>query len=147
MKPITIHATPPIEDDGVDDDGRREDEIEDEPEHLEGFDNLVLILADKSAAYLRRQNKPNKLDNMLVEMSGLINTEDVEERGTNGHDHQIENTCDHHAKEHLSHHMECMCRKGTIVQLLVADNEQNGCQDISEPETVGLKEWLQIESQ
>ena len=68
-----------IEDDCVDDDGWGEDEIEDKPEYLERLGHFVLVLADKGAAHLRSQHKKYELRDMLVEMLGFVDAEDIEE--------------------------------------------------------------------
>ena len=68
-----------IEDDGIDDDGWGEDEIEDKPEYLERLGHFVLVLADKGAAHLRSQHKKYELRDMLVEMLGFVDAEDIEE--------------------------------------------------------------------
>ena len=79
-----------IKDNGVDDDGRREDEVQDEPEYLERLLHLVFILTDKGAAHLRRHHKGDELEDMLEEARGLFDAEDIEEGGRDGQYGQIE---------------------------------------------------------
>ena len=73
-----------IEDNGVDDDGRGEDEIKDKSEYLEWLFYLILVLADKGAAHLRSQHKEDELCDMLIEMLGFVDAEDIEEGGHDG---------------------------------------------------------------
>ena len=42
-----------------------------------GVADFVLVLTDKGAAHLRSQNEPDELDNVLVEMDGLVDAENV----------------------------------------------------------------------
>ena len=66
-----------IENDGVDDDGRREDEVEDQTKHFGGFLHLVLALWDERAADLWRNEEPDELIDMFVYVFGLVYAEDI----------------------------------------------------------------------
>ena len=82
---------------------------------------------------------------MLVEMLGLVDAEDVEERGNNGHHRHSEDAANNQSEEHLGDYMQGMSRKGTVIQPPVAHYQQDACQNVSERKAVGPKERLQVE--
>ena len=53
---------------------------------------------------------------MLIEMLGFFDAEDIEERGNDGHNRQVENTGNEQTEEHLSDYMQGMGCKGTVIQ-------------------------------
>ena len=134
-----------IEDDGVDDDGWGEDEIKDKPEYLEWLFYLIFVLADKGAAHLRSQHKEDELSDMLIEMLGFVDAEDIEEGGHDGQYRHIKDAGNKQPKEHLGGHMQGMGSKRSVGQPSVTYDEQNRCQDVGKSETESPKEGLQIE--
>ena len=112
-----------IEDNRVDDDGWGEDEIKDKPEYLERLDHFVLVLADKGAAHLWSQHKEDELSDMLIEMFGLVDAEDIEEGGHDGQYRHIEDAGNEHSEKHLCDYVQGMGCKRSVIHFPVTDNE------------------------
>ncbi len=133
-----------VEDDRIDDDGRREDEVQHQLQHLCRLMLLVLAVGDERAAYLGRDGQPDELPDILVDAL-VMQVEDVVHRPGNGNGRHRECSRNEEAEEQLRGHMQGMLPERAVVHAACADDEQDGRQHIGEVEAVGLEERPQVD--
>ena len=134
-----------IEDDGIDDDGRRKNEVQDELQHLGRLVHLVFALSNQRAAHLRGNEEPYELPQVNVEIIGFFDAKDVEERAEDGIKRRRDDTCDDKSEEQLRHHVQGMGSKTAVVHASDAHQQQDGRQHICEAEAIGHDERFQVE--
>ena len=134
-----------IEDDGIDNDRRRQDEVQDKLQHLGRLVHFVFAVGNQRAAHLRGNDEPYELPQVGIEILGFIDAEDVEEGAEDGQECQRDDTRNDESEEQLRHHMQGMGSKTAVVHTPRAHHEQDGCQHISETEAVCPEERLQVE--
>ena len=105
-----------VEDNGIDNDGRRKDEVQYQLQHAGRLLHLILVLPDERAAHLRSNDEPDELPDILIQMVGFTDAEDVIERGNDHHDGTSEQSRDDHPEEQLRHHMQAMSSKTAVVK-------------------------------
>ena len=134
-----------IEDDGIDDDSRRKNEVQDELQHMGRLAHFVFIPGDQCAAHLRGYEEPDELQQIYVEIFGFVDAEDIEEGTEDGQKGCRDNPGDDESEEQLRHHVQGMGGKTPVVHASFTHKEQDAGQHISEEEAIGEKERLQVE--
>ena len=123
-----------IEDDGIDHDGRRKDEVDDDLQDFRCLALFVFITADKRHAHERCNEKPQELIDIRVEIMGFLDSEDVEERPRNRENGQIEDSRHQHTERQLCDHVQQMCSEGPVGQPVGAYDEQQCRQHVGKRE-------------
>ena len=112
-----------IEDDGIDDDGRRKNEVQDELQHPGRLVHLVFALSNQRAAHLRGNEEPHELPHVNVEIIGLVDAKDVEEGSEDSQKGCRDDACDDKSEEQLRHHVQGMGGKTAVVHALDAHQQ------------------------
>ena len=123
-----------IEDNGIDNDGGRKDEVDDDLQDFRCLALFVFITADKRHTHERCNEKPQERIDIRVEVVGLLDSEDVEERPRNRKNGQIEDSRHQHTERQLCDHVQQMCSEGPVGQPTGTHDEQQRRQHVGKGE-------------